>query len=95
METFIAPFKLVIGEYGCYAIDFIEFFAVMVLQVSSFYWSLYRYICIVHSSVVLRLGLSPMVRKYTVSISIQLHYSYRGSPTSSAYATMDRLCWFI
>ncbi len=61
VEMFVAPIRMIVGDYGCHVVDFFEFYSLLVLQMSSFYWSLFRYVCIVHSSVIIGIGLTPVV----------------------------------
>ncbi len=61
-NMFTYPIKNLIGSAGCYVIDFAEHFGVILLQSSSFYTSLFRYLCIAHQGFLLKHGLSPMVK---------------------------------
>ena len=59
---YVYPMKDVVGDLGCQAYDFFEFYFVIAVQFSSFYTSLFRYACIVHDSLLLKIGASPVVR---------------------------------
>ncbi len=56
------PLKDLIGTFGCYMIDSMEIFGVLSLQTTSFWISLFRYICIVHHVKMHSVGFSPKVR---------------------------------
>ncbi len=42
------PVSMVIGKVGCYIFDFLVLYHAMLVNTTSFYISLWRYICIVH-----------------------------------------------
>ncbi len=64
VASFIYPMKSIVGHFGCYFIDFLEIYGVGFMRTQSFYVALFRYICIVQTDLMLKLGSSPEVRAW-------------------------------
>ena len=58
---FLYPMKDYITEYGCYVVDFLDFYGV-VLVLSVSFFPLFRYICLVQERLLLKFGLCAKVR---------------------------------
>ncbi len=72
MDACFYPLKDYVGINGCYFIDFMEIYGILVSQSISFYTSIFRYLCVVHQSLMLKLNLKPVT---LVQILLCIQYS--------------------
>ena len=61
LNMFVYPVSSVVSEVGCYVIDFLQYYNVIVLQTTSFYTSLFRYLCVAHQPFLSKHGLTSKV----------------------------------
>ena len=63
---YVYPMKEIVGTWGCQVYDFFEIYIGVAVQFSSFFTSLFRYLCIVHDSMLFQLGFTPVVRLHSI-----------------------------
>ncbi len=55
------PIVNVISVWGCYCVDFLLIYGMILTQTMSFGIALFRYLCLVHQNILLKLLWTPMV----------------------------------
>ena len=72
LDCWVYPLRDYIGETGCHMIFFLRTTVEFIVQLQSFFTSIFRYICVFHNGSILYLNLSPYVSSLAVMILYRL-----------------------
>jgi hypothetical protein len=95
VKGFYYPMKDLIGEPMCYLLHMGELHITMMSQMSSFFISLFRYICIIHNERLLALQISVKVLAKVIfallfCVPLYFVYSIQWPFPEGAYPPLDR-----
>ena len=61
LTYWVYPVKEYLGEIGCNLIEYLRSIGMIAMQLQSFFQSLFRYVCLFHDDILIKLNLSPNV----------------------------------